>query len=374
MSSAILYCVLLASNVLSHNVKILFFVGSTLGLIYSKTRGNRYWSMFIIFLGRGFLLPLGVSLSIRSFIGLPGLSSNDYRCIFICSFHAILVAIAKDIGDVMGDKAFNRDTFAQYHPHIYKHLMLFSQLQWISYFISPSKKYLIHRLIMSYHQLTAPFNNYKYIWKLFYLDIFTSRLEFIPILAISHWSIFQYKKNQPDFIPTEIDNNKLEPINYMLELPQGNSRTSMIKSMAKLHSASQENVANIIKFTELMHNGSLIIDDIQDNSDERRNQPAAHIKFGINYSIASVYMSCFESLKEMYYLYREKPKVIDSFINTLHSIHKGQLTEIYWCRNKYIPTKNEYRNMVIQKTGSPFIGALICLQELSTFPVIKNYL
>lgn len=32
--------------------------------------------------------------------------------------------------------------------------------------------------------------------------------------------------------------------------------------------------------TELVHNGSLIIDDIEDSSQSRRGQPCVHLKFG----------------------------------------------------------------------------------------------
>ena len=37
--------------------------------------------------------------------------------------------------------------------------------------------------------------------------------------------------------------------------------------------------------TEIVHNGSLMVDDVEDRSLMRRGQPCTHIKFGVDYAV-----------------------------------------------------------------------------------------
>ena len=36
---------------------------------------------------------------------------------------------------------------------------------------------------------------------------------------------------------------------------------------------------------EFIHNGTLIVDDIEDDSSFRRNEPALHLDYGVDYAI-----------------------------------------------------------------------------------------
>ena len=57
-----------------------------------------------------------------------------------------------------------------------------------------------------------------------------------------------------------------------------------------------EEIENINKIKSLVHNASLVIDDIQDNSYIRRNQECAHIKYGIPLTINAGYLAIFKTL------------------------------------------------------------------------------
>lgn len=53
----------------------------------------------------------------------------------------------------------------------------------------------------------------------------------------------------------------------------------------------------IFRFIDLLHNGSLVIDDIQDHSQLRRGKPAAHILYGVPLSINAANYAYFDALK-----------------------------------------------------------------------------
>ena len=58
-------------------------------------------------------------------------------------------------------------------------------------------------------------------------------------------------------------------------------------------------VEGIAILIECLHNASLIVDDIEDNSKVRRDQPAAHIKYGVKHSIVSANYVYFKAFNEL---------------------------------------------------------------------------
>ena len=119
-----------------------------------------------------------------------------------------------------------------------------------------------------------------------------------------------------------------------------------------------------------MHNASLVIDDIEDNSLLRRNKPCAHIKYGIPLSINAGYYSFFKSLYEIQNNFDEKTsRKITEYICF---VHEGQGMDIYYTQNKIIPDIKEYEKMMIYKTGYAFIMNLDLLMDKSTNLIIKK--
>ena len=83
-----------------------------------------------------------------------------------------------------------------------------------------------------------------------------------------------------------------QPIDYSLQiiwdlLNRGGKkiRPVMILMLADLYGLNREQVLPLCFMVETVHNATLIIDDIEDNSEMRRGQPCVHLKFGIDNSI-----------------------------------------------------------------------------------------
>jgi geranylgeranyl pyrophosphate synthase len=106
---------------------------------------------------------------------------------------------------------------------------------------------------------------------------------------------------------------------------------------------------------EIAHNGSLIVDDIEDGAVQRRGEPAEHIKFGMDLALNAGNL--------MYFL---PARVIDTasftetqrlllhrfYVEDMVRLHFGQGLDILWHRDhEKIPSQEQYGEMCRLKTG-----------------------
>lgn len=105
---------------------------------------------------------------------------------------------------------------------------------------------------------------------------------------------------------------------------------------------------------EFCHNASLIHDDIEDDSDERRGKPAIHKIYGIDTAINSGAFFYFLSLCCIEPLAPEKKEpVYKLWPEYMRKLHLGQSMDISWHRDiRIVPAIEEYYLMCAMKTGS----------------------
>ena len=162
----------------------------------------------------------------------------------------------------------------------------------------------------------------------------------------------------------------LEPVNYYKKQKGKNIRKLLGDLFGKLLGVNDENMELINRITNDCHNASLVIDDIEDNSEIRRNEPCAHIKYGIPLSLNAGYYSMFSSLKEISLNFSQL--TTNKIINYIYYIHEGQGMDIYFTQTKMIPSLEEYEKMMIYKTGYAFIMNLELLMDKSTNVIMKK--
>ena len=102
---------------------------------------------------------------------------------------------------------------------------------------------------------------------------------------------------------------------------------------------------------ELSHNASLIHDDIEDDSDERRGKPSIHKLYGVDTAINAgsflyfLSLCCIESAQN-------KERVYRLWAEYMRKLHLGQAMDINWHRNiPLVPAIEEYHTMCGLKTG-----------------------
>ncbi len=115
---------------------------------------------------------------------------------------------------------------------------------------------------------------------------------------------------------------------------------------------------------EFPHNASLIHDDIEDNSDERRGKPAVHLLHGMDTAINAGCFLYFLPLRciDAWNASAEKKLLLyQTWSEYLRRLHLGQAMDIAWHRNaEALPSIDEYLQMCRLKTGILAKMAAVC--------------
>ncbi|RLN63601.1 hypothetical protein BBJ28_00004830 [Nothophytophthora sp. Chile5] len=162
----------------------------------------------------------------------------------------------------------------------------------------------------------------------------------------------------------ENETKLLEPYAYVTELPGKNVRGHMINAFQAWLQAPPEPVVSIKRIVDELHNASLLIDDIEDDSQLRRGKPVAHVIFGVPATINCANYVYFLSLQRCQAL--NNPKALEVYTREMLRLHQGQGLDIFWRDHLQCPSLDEYLDMVKNKTGGLFRLAIGLMQVFSS--------
>jgi geranylgeranyl diphosphate synthase type 3 len=159
----------------------------------------------------------------------------------------------------------------------------------------------------------------------------------------------------------------LEPFDYILKSSGKQIRSKLVKAFNEWLDIPHDYLVIISDVIEMLHNASLLIDDIEDNSVLRRGSPTAHTIYGVASTLNSanyVYFLALEKIRK-YFPPDIVYEAVDVFSNKMLELHLGQGLEIYWRDNFVCPTENEYIDMIRKKTGGLFNMSVLLMQLVS---------
>ena len=133
--------------------------------------------------------------------------------------------------------------------------------------------------------------------------------------------------------------------------------------MGNLFNIPIEDIENINNLINVLHNASLVIDDIEYNSILRRKNECAHIKYGIPLALNAGYLTIFKVLYEMNKDITISEKLKHKIIENVYLTHVGQGMDIYYTKTQTIPSIEEYYKMIEYKTGIIFLSMLDLFRE-----------
>ena len=129
--------------------------------------------------------------------------------------------------------------------------------------------------------------------------------------------------------------------------------------MLLLYEIKNNDIEKIIPLTPLVefsHNGSLIVDDIEDNAELRRGKPAIHILHGVDMAINSanfLYFLAFNAIENSGFEDKLKFLFYRYYTKAMKRLHIGQGLDIQWHKDhSFIPEEEEYYQMCKFKTGA----------------------
>ncbi|KAK1478821.1 geranylgeranyl pyrophosphate synthase [Colletotrichum tamarilloi] len=153
------------------------------------------------------------------------------------------------------------------------------------------------------------------------------------------------------------------PAAYISGMPSKGVRGTLIDALNTWLHVPSAAVKTITSVVNLLHNASLILDDLEDNSPLRRGLPSAHVIFGQAQSINSANFMFVRAVQEV--AQSLSPAALTAVLEELEGLYLGQSWDLYWKFNLACPTEAEYVNMIDHKTGGMFRMLLRVMQAES---------
>ncbi|RAQ45961.1 geranylgeranyl pyrophosphate synthase [Aspergillus flavus] len=144
----------------------------------------------------------------------------------------------------------------------------------------------------------------------------------------------------------------LAPYNYIAGLPSKNVREIFIQGIHIWIQVPQPTLESIKSIINILHQSSLMFDDLEDESQLRRGRPATHMLYGPAQTINSAVYALVNTFSEVQRL--DSSETTEIFIDELQNLHCGQSFDLYWKYHGHIPTVEEYMTMIDHKTGGLF--------------------
>lgn len=145
------------------------------------------------------------------------------------------------------------------------------------------------------------------------------------------------------------------PFDYIQKIPGKKIRSKLSIAFNYWMDIPADKLKLIGEIVQMLHNASLLIDDIEDNSSLRRGLPVAHSIYGVAMTINAANYAFFVALDKVQQL--NHSDALKIYTDQMLELHRGQGMEIYWRENHICPTESEYKLMVIRKTGGLFMIA-----------------
>lgn len=124
----------------------------------------------------------------------------------------------------------------------------------------------------------------------------------------------------------------IEPFTYINNVPGKDVRGKLIDCFQlwlQIPSSQKQTLSDIKEIVGVLHNASLLIDDIEDNSHLRRGIPVAHHIFGVAPVINCANYMYFVALEKCHAL--NNAEAMQVFVQEMLNLHRGQGDDIMVC-------------------------------------------
>ncbi len=182
--------------------------------------------------------------------------------------------------------------------------------------------------------------------------------KWIPKNASKEWLEMICGKPRYEFDVNIIQKTINEPFWDLLDRGGKRWRPYLFLLIIEALGENPEKFMDFVLIPEVIHNGSLIVDDVEDGSETRRGKPCVHKIFGVDVAINvgnwMYFFPIIPLMKNIEKIGEEKfIKLMKIYIQEMNNIHFGQAMDIGWHRGwgKNI-TVEKYLQMCAFKTGT----------------------
>jgi len=184
--------------------------------------------------------------------------------------------------------------------------------------------------------------------------------KYIPKEFDKNSLVFSLSPPRYDYNFAALNKSVAEPIWDFLDRGGKRWRPSLFLLVAEALGKDPNELLEFAIIPEVIHNGSIMIDDVEDNSEFRRGKPCTHKLFGVDIAInvgnAMYYLPLFPLIKNRGKLSAEKlSKIYEVYVQEMINISFGQAMDIAWHRGWADAdkiTETQYLQMCAYKTGT----------------------
>jgi geranylgeranyl diphosphate synthase type I len=134
-------------------------------------------------------------------------------------------------------------------------------------------------------------------------------------------------------------------------------RPYMVITSCQILGGKVSNAMLAASAVEMVHNFTLVHDDIMDNDEMRHGVPTVHKKFGMSIAILAgdvLFSKAFQIISESKLSANATTKLVSRLSKACVDICEGQLLDVKMAEKKKIPTQAEYITMIGKKTAALF--------------------
>ena len=155
-----------------------------------------------------------------------------------------------------------------------------------------------------------------------------------------------------------LDKGIFLPIRDLLERGGKRWRPYMLLLLLECFGLNEEEIKKHIDFSsivEIVHNGTLLVDDIEDRAEMRRGKSCVHKIYGEDVAINAgnaMYFLPLKIVRSSNVSNEKKIRLYEAYEDEMNNLSFGQAMDIVWHKNNSIPSQEEYLQMCLCKTGA----------------------
>ncbi len=148
---------------------------------------------------------------------------------------------------------------------------------------------------------------------------------------------------------------------YLIEHGGKRLRPYLVLKSCELLGGSIKQAIPAAAAVEMIHNFTLVHDDIMDKDEVRHGVPTVHMKFGIPVGILSgdlLFSKAFEIISDSTCVPNDVSlSLISTLSRACSDVCEGQVLDISMAQSRTIPTEPQYIKMIEKKTSSLFVAS-----------------
>ena len=155
--------------------------------------------------------------------------------------------------------------------------------------------------------------------------------------------------------------NLYKAASYLIEHGGKRLRPYLVLKSCQIVGGSAARAVPAAAAIEMVHNFTLVHDDIMDNDELRHGVPTVHTKFGVPVGILAgdlLFSKAFEIISNSKQIPRDVGlSLVAALSKSCSDVCEGQVLDISMAQSKFIPTDSQYIRMVEKKTSSLFVAS-----------------